>query len=775
MLCTGDTGRGAELDLVDPICIAQPLLLVDAPGNGTRGEPTGAIVLGELARRVATTGEGEEVAFEEHVVQTGIEREQGCGARRVGTSHLRGISSRTEVVEEGIVGITHARSGEEAQALFLPRLTDHGIEAVVLVEYLVVRKGVLPEDIGTGGLRLRALSTLRIGSAVIAADLDERRRVVDLVVVAPIDGIDALERQVVENVDGESDVALDAVGAGEVGRFGNGKRVLEAHVVGTHATDGGVVGEGAVLVIHRKDGRRRHGLRVGARVDVVLGVAVHHVAREVDAACDIGIEAGLARETTEVGIDDRTVLLAHRDGGVVARCPRATLHTEVGIVGRTRTQHGAQPVAVGVAVGGKLGQACLQAGDVALHTACHRRIALHHVGHVGYGGVDRLCKGIDVTLAIEQFLLDGIGDAERIVEVDGGLLVAVAALGGDDDHTVGGLRTIDGGGRSILHDGDALDVVDVETGEVVQATGIVARDAVVEVIAIVGSLDRVDLFADGRCNIAVVDFGGYAVDDVERVGRTRKRSTATDAEANGTTRGAIRLGDVHARHLADQRIIDGDRGKVLYLFALDCRDGAREVLAKRAAVAHDDGLLEALGALAQADSQFVLDVNDLGDIADKADHQLLGTTRQAGDVEAAVLVGHRAHASALDDDCGTRNRLARCLIDNDALGGCRQFEDLYEFASHLHTQALVLEGLVDNLRHRLAGGAGRNLHTLDVGHIVIELVVTRLLLEPGKDACQRFVLRAEADALGSRLCRQHHHAAQQKGKHEDSQTAHAAR
>ena len=50
----------------------------------------------------------------------------------------------------------------------------------------------------------------------------------------------------------------------------------------------------------------------------------------------------------------------------------------------------------------------------------------------------------------------------EVVAHDG--LALVASLRGDDDDTVGGLRTVDGCGSSVFQDIDALDVLRVDTG-----------------------------------------------------------------------------------------------------------------------------------------------------------------------------------------------------------------------------------------------------------------------------------------------------------------------
>ena len=93
-----------------------------------------------------------------------------------------------------------------------------------------------------------------------------------------------------------------------------------------------------------------------------------------------------------------------------------------------------------------------------------------------------------IVIAVVQVVLPhiaadivGCGDIEFLgnhvechvaVVTDVGALGLAATLGGDDDHTVGSLRTVDGGSGCVAEHVDALDVIgshhrDVHTGDTV--------------------------------------------------------------------------------------------------------------------------------------------------------------------------------------------------------------------------------------------------------------------------------------------------------------------
>ena len=79
---------------------------------------------------------------------------------------------------------------------------------------------------------------------------------------------------------------------------------------------------------------------------------------------------------------------------------------------------------------------------------------------------------------------------------------AGALLGGDNDNTVGSAGTVDGGGRCILEDGEALDVLRVDGGQRVTHAG----------NAVIGN--------------------GQAVDDIQRVVGCVQGCSATDTDGS---------------------------------------------------------------------------------------------------------------------------------------------------------------------------------------------------------------------------------------------------
>ncbi len=129
------------------------------------------------------------------------------------------------------------------------------------------------------------------------------------------------------------------------------------------------------------------------------------------------------------------------------------------------------------------------------------------VGHAPLVGVEHL-----VTFG------DGLG-RRGVVDVDG-QAVALALLGGDDDHTVGSAATVDRGRGGILEHLHGLDVRGVD------AVDVVGGDSVYDVEGVVGGVGgRHASHTDGACaaggsvghHIHAGELAGHRVHDVSGV------------------------------------------------------------------------------------------------------------------------------------------------------------------------------------------------------------------------------------------------------------------
>ena len=198
---------------------------------------------------------------------------------------------------------------------------------------------------------------------------------------------------------------------------------------------------------------------------------------------------------------------------------------------------------------------------------------------VPLAGVDQIVDGCDVTelhLPVDVLLgvhhlgvVAQLSEGELIVIEDGAVLVRVLAtvLGGDENDTVTGLRTVDGGGGGVLQDLHGLDHGRIEV------------------------VDLIDL---------------QAVHDEER------------AEAGAFTRSAGIVEDLDTGGLALEGGGGIGGGAVHQFLGADGRHGAGKVALALHAVTDDDGLVDELGVFDKDEVEFglVTDRNNLAGIAD---------------------------------------------------------------------------------------------------------------------------------------------------------------
>ena len=198
--------------------------------------------------------------------------------------------------------------------------------------------------------------------------------------------------------------------------------------------------------------------------------------------------------------------------------------------------------------------------------------------------------------------------------------MAVAALGGDEHHAVGTARTVEHRSGSVLEDADAGDVIGVD-----------GRN---------GAVER------------------YAVDDVERRGRSVDRTEAADGDRRTRTGLTGTGSDLHAGSQAVQRLGDVGDFALLQFIALDHGDRTGERLLLGRTVSHDDDVADGLRLFAQDDVDARFTGNgDLFRIITEERHEQR-TVGGSDDRETAVGPGGGACGCSLDEDGGTGNRIA---------------------------------------------------------------------------------------------------------------------
>ena len=234
-----------------------------------------------------------------------------------------------------------------------------------------------------------------------------------------------------------------------------------------------------------------------------------------------------------------------------------------------------------------------------------------------------------------------------------------ALLRGDHDDTVRCAGTVDGGCRSILQDGEALDVLRVDGGERVAHTA----DAVVR--------------------------HGQAVDDDQRIVRRVDGRTAADTDRRARTRHTGTGGDDHAGALAAQQV-GGRRDDTLVDFVSpDRRNGTGEVALLDGTITDDHHFVEEVLVVFHHHVRGLAGLDDDGLVAQEADLEKRGGR---GDVEGPVTVNSRLHAIAgtLLDNSSPDHRNA-VLVDDHTLRGIlgegghgRQCQDREQSKNLLH-------------------------------------------------------------------------------------------
>ena len=240
----------------------------------------------------------------------------------------------------------------------------------------------------------------------------------------------------------------------------------------------------------------------------------------------------------------------------------------------------------------------------------HLVVHLHVTGHAHHLGLHG--RDLPAHLAV-------------VGEVD---LLPGTALGGDQDDTGGGLRTVDRGGCGILQHRDALHVVGID---------------VVDVVA------------------------GASVDDDQRVVVAHGGDTA-DLERSGRSRGAAVTRDEQTRHRTLQRRREGGRLARGQLVALDGGHRTREVLLLDRTVTDDDHFVHEFRILAEDDVQRRLAVEEafvrlVSHVGEDERRTLLRTDRVT-----TLLIGGRAVVAALFEDGDSEQRRSILIADHSRHG-----------------------------------------------------------------------------------------------------------
>ena len=297
----------------------------------------------------------------------------------------------------------------------------------------------------------------------------------------------------------------------------------------------------------------------------------------------------------------------------------------------------------------------LHVGNLLLES---RKVAVFPVGLEGalvtdglHGAVGPESQAAVVHLAGHIHALEGIHrvevripgrghDGGRSLVSDDGLGTFLTALGRDNDNTVRGPGTVDGGRRGVLQDVDGLDIVRVQTG-----------DGVTDEVDVV---EGVDLGSIEFHRVLVRD----AVDDPQRLTAAHEGTGTTDTDLGGRTRGHGRGRDLQTGHLTFQHGVDAQGTDTLEFIAADggYRGGQQTPVDGR--ITGNDGLGQPVLVGAQFHVEFFLTVEGHF-FGSHADHRELKDF-SSGDFNPVltVQVGRNTSLGALDDDGNTGKRLA---------------------------------------------------------------------------------------------------------------------
>ena len=236
---------------------------------------------------------------------------------------------------------------------------------------------------------------------------------------------------------------------------------------------------------------------------------------------------------------------------------------------------------------------------------------------------------VDVLLRVHHLGVVAEGAPRELVVVEDLAVLALgAALGGDEDDAVTGLRAVDGGGRGILQDFHGLDHGRIQILDVVHLQAVHDEERSEAGAAVGGDTADADVgFLARRAGIRIdLDAGGLALQGRGRVGR-------------GTVHQFLRT--------------DGRHGTGQVALALDT-------------VTDDDRFVEELGVLLEDHLEFdlVAHRNHLAGISDAG--ELEGGAGGHVQPERAAGVSHRSHGRVADHHHGGSDDRSALGVDNRA-------------------------------------------------------------------------------------------------------------
>ena len=247
-----------------------------------------------------------------------------------------------------------------------------------------------------------------------------------------------------------------------------------------------------------------------------IGVVVVDVG-EVHVGCDrlgeVHVQVGAAVELLPAGIGQHTALLEVAGTGHIAHILIATRYIEALSVLEARLVSQVIPVGVGMSVGVGTVSELLN-----IFVGENRTLARARQSHIIIGSV------LGRAHAVHQSR--GIGESVVAVVLHAGLAV-LTALRSDEDHAVGGLRTVDGGRCGVLQYGDTLNVLRVERVDIAGlhtvyedvGAGVVERTHTTNADATAVHTGGAGRAGNGDTGHEALQTGGYVVDGsvVERL------------------------------------------------------------------------------------------------------------------------------------------------------------------------------------------------------------------------------------------------------------------
>ena len=509
------TYRSLDFQHVDPGSI-EPVLLVDKPCGAQRVEVTPTVVGMEARRCIATIRTADEVLVVVVVLDT---TEISFGVVAVFIRGIRTLNDCTSQLEQ-LVREHVRRRGVEHRALALVVLvTNHDVDGVLVVESLVVAENLLHVEREEAVVLLAQNTVHVLVTAVVGVGE------VGIAGLVEVDTDVELELKVLEESGlckcstGEGvadDLALDVellggngVRTGHHGTLQAGDTVLSlARTVIVAQVAVLVAQDVAVLVTNVERVDRAH---LGYHTEEVryrvraIGGLLEYALRVVVGVAGVGthlepllyLVVGLQSSgvTLHVGVGHDTLVVHVAERTVEAAAVVRSRHVDVVLLTHRGVESGILPVIgsqqVAVAVRRRVDVAQRGVG-VDFTVGADEILALGHIVNLITEAANQLVVGValsgrsSVTEFIDTIIIHGTVNRlvveSRIVHVlvvangtrvdthlgidRNDCIAALAALGGHHDDTVGTTRTVEGRRGSVLEDGQVLDVVRVDEGQV---------------------------------------------------------------------------------------------------------------------------------------------------------------------------------------------------------------------------------------------------------------------------------------------------------------------